>query len=307
MPDLPTSRREYYDRVTAYGAAGLQPGSREVWETGSQNKFEEALREQAKQDLNEFKDKIPVRIIQSGDTLGAVLLSMRKSGILALHGLKLDWNMPITFYSKDGTEKQISLSEKNFIIKPGQYLWIENGKVILADKNVVTEGPINPNPNPEPNPNPNPNPEPNPNPNPEPNPNPNPEKPPLTYPEIRTGILALKVGKFSVAKQARLQAGWLKRNQPMTAAEVQKTDAATGKTNNFETFFLIENGKDIDPRYYLAINTGDPKDLYLGAMAYDRGIIETEASNGKILKEAKLDLSDAAALQKSAEAILSEI
>jgi hypothetical protein len=134
-----------------------------------------------------------------------------------------------------------------------------------------------------------------------------PEKPPLTYPDIKAGILALKVGKFSVAKQARLQGGWLSRTQPMTAVEVQKSDATTGKTNNFETFFLIENGKDINPRYYLAINIGDPKDLYLGAMGYDRGIRKTEASNGKILKEAKLDLSDAAALQKSAEAIFSGI
>ncbi len=109
----------------------LKEETKEVWKKAPQNKLAE--------DIAIQKEK-EVRLVQAGDTMSSI--------IKGLTG-KLDFGMAVVYRDKNGNEgsnipsgklkKQFERNQINTLagagyIYPGQYVWIENGKVVIGEK-----------------------------------------------------------------------------------------------------------------------------------------------------------------------------
>ncbi|MCF7897119.1 hypothetical protein K9L81_04775 [Candidatus Gracilibacteria bacterium] len=96
-----------------------------------QNNLAKAIELKATEELKDLANHLAVRVIKKGDTLGAIAKGLTG---------KLSWGMEVDYRSdKLGDKpKPTKLSEAG-LIYPGQKVWIENGKIIVADEVVVPQ------------------------------------------------------------------------------------------------------------------------------------------------------------------------
>ena len=93
------------------------------WSTAKQN---EIAAEIAKEDSS-------VHQVKKGETLGAIILGMKKRGVEVLKGKNI-YGLEVEYRSDKlkGAKKPKIMSEAN-LIYPGQFVWLEGNKVIVSD------------------------------------------------------------------------------------------------------------------------------------------------------------------------------
>ncbi len=107
-----------------------------IWTTSTQNRL--ALQIEAESNTTQKK----VRQVQRGDTLGAIVKGLTGS---------LDWSQSVDYKSsKLGNRRKPKVLHKANLIYPGQYVWVENGVIIVSDTKPATKPRPRPQPRQEP-------------------------------------------------------------------------------------------------------------------------------------------------------------
>lgn len=96
------------------------------WSSDIHNKLAQKISGVTKEELKKTADVLPVRPVQRGDALGTLAKGLTD---------KLDWNTPVDYRSSriaEGKKPTKLIDAKD--IYPGQFVWVEGGKIIVADE-----------------------------------------------------------------------------------------------------------------------------------------------------------------------------
>lgn len=118
-------------------AEGISNQAENRWEKSAQNKLAAEIGDATKGKLEDLKDKIPVRVAEKGDTIGAIILGMKKSGIESLVGKNI-WNLDVEYHSESGETKTLKLAQAAKLL-PGDEVSFDGEKIIV--KSVVAKKP----------------------------------------------------------------------------------------------------------------------------------------------------------------------
>lgn len=107
------------------------------WSTETQNKLRDEIATQTKADLEALKktntagERLPVRVVRAGDTLGAVALGLRDGGVPLD---SFNWQMPVEYRPADGKKAEsIPLSDARWqkLFLPGCKIFVQDGGLVV--------------------------------------------------------------------------------------------------------------------------------------------------------------------------------
>ncbi|MBU1089638.1 hypothetical protein KKF38_02500 [Patescibacteria group bacterium] len=102
------------------------------WSTDVQNKLRDNLKNDIKEQTLDLQKQIPFRTVQRGDTLIAIISAMNRAGALSESGNI--YNLRVEFRSEKKEFRNNMLAKDLPDIHPGQKVWVEGGKIIVADE-----------------------------------------------------------------------------------------------------------------------------------------------------------------------------
>jgi hypothetical protein len=110
-------------------AENVSNAAEKHWEKSAQNKLAEEIGSATKTKLEDLKDKIPVRVAEKGDTIGAIILGMKKGGVESLAGKNI-WGLDVEYHAKNGEIKTLKLAQAAKLL-PGEEVSFDGEKVIV--------------------------------------------------------------------------------------------------------------------------------------------------------------------------------
>lgn len=123
--------------IDVYSAAKIELKDKKAFETSAQNVLRDALKENIQQDIQkkalDLQKHIPFREVKRGDTVLTVVASMKQGD--ALQRVDNINRLGVEFRKGSSSENFANMFAKDLPkIYPGQKVWVEDGKIIVADE-----------------------------------------------------------------------------------------------------------------------------------------------------------------------------